>query len=141
MTKEQLAALLNGSEYGNEVSEVERKDAAAAGLVIVYGTSDDLLEFDGAIYDEAAAWNGVTVRVINADLLRSWESICDDGDEAECERYFKDKARSKEIKAIWHDSEGEYAWTLETDIPHATFDIMEDGEKFSRGIVFSLSDL
>ena len=33
------------------------------------------------------------------------------------------------------------SWSYLTDIPHKTFDIMEDGEIYCRGIVFSLDDL
>ena len=33
------------------------------------------------------------------------------------------------------------AWTYMTDIPHATFDVMDDGELYCRGIVFALADL
>jgi hypothetical protein len=33
------------------------------------------------------------------------------------------------------------SWSYETDIPHATFDVLEDGEVYCRGIVFALADL
>ena len=50
-----------------------------------------------------------------------------------------------DIEAIWrHSPSGELddlPWILKTDIPHEAFVIMEDGEPFSRGIVFSLSSL
>jgi hypothetical protein len=139
MTKEELAAKLNGREYGNEVSKEECQEAALNKLVIVYGSSDDLMEFEGAIYNEVGAYNGTTVRVFDTDILRSWDSVCDDRDEHECEQYFKDKAKAKEIKAIWCDRG--YSWIYETEIPHATFEIMEDGDKYCRGIVFSMADL
>ena len=35
----------------------------------------------------------------------------------------------------------EYAWIYRTEIPHACFDILENGEKYCKGIVFSLNDL
>ena len=43
------------------------------------------------------------------------------------------------IKTLW--SKGEYAWQYETEIPHATFEILEDGDKYCRGIVFDLADV
>ena len=43
------------------------------------------------------------------------------------------------IKSLW-DREG-FSWILETEIPHSTFVIMEDGETYCRGIVFSLEDV
>ena len=41
---------------------------------------------------------------------------------------------------MWHD-EGGPCWTFETDIPHETFTIMEDGEPWCIGMVFSMKDL
>ena len=43
-------------------------------------------------------------------------------------------------KAVWHDKCGPF-WTFETDIPHETFTIMEDGAPWCIGIVFSVADL
>lgn len=34
-----------------------------------------------------------------------------------------------------------YSWTYDTDIPHECFNVYEDGEKYCRGIVFSISDV
>ena len=52
---------------------------------------------------------------------------------------------AREIEAIWrHRPSGEMddpPWILKTDIPHESFMIVEEGEPFSRGIVFSLSSL
>ena len=50
MTKEQLAELLNGVEV--EPKKEHKAQAAEDGLVIVYGESDDLMMFEGAIYNE-----------------------------------------------------------------------------------------
>ncbi len=44
------------------------------------------------------------------------------------------------LKAVWDDT-GNPCWTYETDIPHETFEIYEDGELFCIGIVFSTKDL
>lgn len=34
-----------------------------------------------------------------------------------------------------------YSWAYDTDIPHECFDVYKDGEKYCRGIVFSISDV
>lgn len=34
-----------------------------------------------------------------------------------------------------------YSWTYDTDIPHECFDVYENGEKYCRGIVFSIFDV
>jgi hypothetical protein len=49
------------------------------------------------------------------------------------------KESAKTIEVVW-DAEG-YSWIYETEIPHAVFDILEDGEKFCRGIVFDIRSL
>jgi hypothetical protein len=135
MTKEGLAAQLNGREYAYEIiTKDEAKEAQANGLVVVFGLSDDLMEFRGAIRDEIGAWNGTTAILTPDGLL---ENECSHDD---CPYAAKIAAAAKsKIEAIF-DSEG-YAWVYKTDIPHSTFEVMEDGEKYCRGIVFSMADV
>ena len=58
MTPKDIAERLNGIEYAHtfysEVAEVET-DAKQHAIVIVYGESDDLMEFEGAVRDELGA--------------------------------------------------------------------------------------
>ncbi len=139
-TKEALAALLNGREYRQEMNKVEEAQAKSAGLVVVFGYSDDLMEFRGAIDDALGAYDGTTARVTQLGLLPSWDSL-DQSDEAEAEAYFaKKRAGFRVIKALW-SVVPDYSWTFETDIPHAAFEIVEDGEPYCRGIVFELADV
>lgn len=50
------------------------------------------------------------------------------------------KGRTDSIEALW-DYDKNFVWTYKTDIPHETFDIMEDDEPYCKGIVFYLKDL
>ena len=141
-----LAAAINGIEYDRYFTasmEQFAEKAKAAGLVIAFGASDDLLEFEGAIRDEVGAWNGATALVDAEGVLPSFEQAVDRAgdDEDEMERYVARKKAARIIEAVWSDDGAGYAWTIKTDIPHETFAIMEDGEGFSRGIVFALADL
>jgi hypothetical protein len=43
------------------------------------------------------------------------------------------------IKMCW-DLRG-YSWICETDIPHESFDILDDGNPYCRGIIFSVDDM
>lgn len=141
LTKEALAEKLNGMEYGDEIDTVLLKDAKAFRLLIVYGASDDLMEFDGFESDELNAYNGTTAHVDFLGLLPERNSFEGDGsDDAELHNFFHRRERSKPIKAVWHDI-GPVSWTFDTDIPHATFDILEDGRVYCRGIVIFLGDL
>ena len=142
MNTKELAEVLDHIEY-SEVMRFRASNVAATAkqhrLVVAYGYSDDLLEFDGAIYDEGYA-PGV-VLIDDKGVLPSWESASED--EQSAAEYFQRKAKAKAINAVWNNypKEGEPAWTLKTEIPHATFSIIEDGQPFSRGIVFSINDL
>jgi hypothetical protein len=137
VTKEELAAELNGNEYRHEVPRNIAAQAKMDGLVIAYGASDDLMEFDGAIYDERGAYEGATVLIVDGKIFN--EDAC----VTPC-IYFsvakKDaQTRGKSIEAVW--AQDGYSWTFKTDIPHATFEVVEDGRPYCRGIVFSLADV
>jgi len=141
MNAEELAGKLTGIEYPSRIDKAIVAEAKTSNLVIVYGASDDLMEFEGAIREEVDSYEGATVKVDRQGLLPSFQSITEDHDFAEinAERYFERKPHAKEIKAIW-DKDG-YSWIYETEIPHVTFEVVEGGEKYCRGIVFSLDDL
>ena len=55
MTKEQLAELLNGNEYRDEMTKEQEQAAKQNNLLVLFGASDDLLEMRGAIRDEVGA--------------------------------------------------------------------------------------
>lgn len=129
MDKKELAQLINGREYGYGIFRDVRRAAIDAGLVIVSGASDDLMEFDGAIYDEGGCFDG-------GKVFFDRTGVSQDGDE-----------RANCIEALWCnksalDENGNVVtWTYKTDIPHETFIIYDDGKPFCQGIVFNLSDV
>lgn len=136
MTKESLAALLTGREYGSEMTDAEESEAKASGLVVVFGASGDLMELRGAIHDEMGAYRGTVAKIDREGLLPDRDSIDDD---EELEKFFARK-KSKallEVKALWCCEKG-YSWTFKTAVPHASFEIIEGEEKYCRGIVFNL---
>jgi hypothetical protein len=150
MTKEELAAMMAGATYDNFVrsydliKQIEAKtgllieaEAKNHGLVVVFGASDDLMEFRGAIHDEIGCYNGGDAYVDGAGLLPDRDSI-DDDDDALAD-YFVRKPSAKLIQALWCAEPG-YSWTFTANIPHVTFEITEDGEPYCRGIVFALVD-
>lgn len=141
MTKEELAGKLDGREYRKEIDLAEEKSAKEARLVVVFGVSDDLMEFRGAIDDEVGAYDGGEALVDARGLLPSRSDIDDD---VILEDFFARRKLAWLIEALWC-AEGEWRWTFRTDIPHATFEVGEtDGNEtnpYCRGIVFSLDDL
>lgn len=137
MNKEQLAEILNGRTYGDEIAPEEIKQARKDGLLVVYGVSDDLVEFDGLFGDEIGAFNGTEFAIDEIGVMPRWEDVSDDEDHAE--QYFKRKGQGKKVKAIWGGSAA--AWTFETEIPHAKFTITDEGEPFCIGMVIERKDL
>lgn len=140
MNVEELAKKLNGCEYRDEVSTEVAKEAKECGLAIVFGASDDLMEFRGAIYEELGTYDGGSAFVTENGLV---ENECEEGED--CPYFKKELEKAQEIIAEWCPRDGEgntYAsWLMKTEIPHKTFDVMEDGELYCRGLVFSLSDV
>lgn len=62
ITAAELAKRLDGRQYRGEVTKVDAAAAKAAGLVIVYGQSDDNCEMRGELHDEAGCFDGGTLR-------------------------------------------------------------------------------
>lgn len=138
---QELAGKLDMSGYPIRLSKQVVEFAKANGLVIVYGASDDLIEFEGAFRDEGSVYDGGTVRV---DVEGVLPDNADDLDtDEERERYYYRKGRSKTIEALWCDevNGGGFDWAYRTDIPHATFEVMDGDDPYCRGIVFALADL
>lgn len=143
MTPKELAERLNGEEYPLRLSRVVEAAIEAAGIVVVCGASDDLMEFRGAIHDEVGAYEGTIVRVDAKGLLPAYDDIDKDSHNAKdkLRDYFQRENGGKTIEALWSPSDPDCSWAYKTDIPHETFDIMEDGELYCRGIVFRLADV
>ncbi|MFJ2982215.1 MULTISPECIES: hypothetical protein [unclassified Pseudomonas] len=137
MTKEELAAQLNGLEYPTRIPGALIAAAQSAGLVILCGASDDLMEFYGARREEIGCYDGGTAFVDSDGVLPDRD--CLDGDE-EIAEYVQRQKSAKPIEALWGKEDG-YSWTYKTAIPHATFEVVEDEEPYCRGIVFALADL
>ena len=133
MDLEEVANKMNGKEYGEETNDIDLDELKKLDVVVLFGYSDDNAEFRGAIDDEVGCYEGDTLYLTPNGLVTN---ECDDED---CPYYLREKEKAFTIEAIW-DSEG-YSWIYKTSIPHKTFDIMEDGKKYCRGIVFRLSEL
>ena len=133
MIEKEIADLLDGMEYGEKIPRTRLKYAKENGAVIVFGASDDLMEFRGAIEDEVGAYGGATAYIDKNGLVKN---KCDNED---CPYFIEERTHAIRITAIW-DSEG-YSWVYITAIPHETFEILEDGQKYCRGIVFSIDKI
>lgn len=119
--KEFIEKHLQNCEYGAELSKEAEQEAKENGFVVVFGASDDLCEFRGAVEDEAECWCGGNLYINSeGDIVGN------------------EQPEYKLIEAVWGNSGA--SWTYETDIPHETFTVTEDGEPYCIGIVFRLAD-
>lgn len=142
MNKEQFAELLNGRQYRDEITKDEEKLAKENGLLVCFGASDDLLEFRGIIYDEVGAYDGCSallvkkkggkIDVMSEDDFKEVQEIMDD-------KELDFELPKVEVIAEWCPDDLECSWRIKSDLPHATFDIMEDGELYCRGIIIEKS--
>lgn len=136
MLKE-IAKMMDGRQYRNELVTEAVELAKKNNIVIVFGASDDLMEFRGAIDSEVDCFEGGSAFITPEGELLDMDCLADCND---CKYFEKVKDKSIEIKALWCETLSNCCWTYETKIPHETFMIWEDDEQYCRGIVFSLDD-
>ena len=156
LTKEELAAKLDGIEYRNSIPTELLEAAKKNKLVILHGSSDDLVELLGAITEE----HGID-SVIRLTRNGVPESDCAEGEDCPFfQKWLKaalKRGEVREIRIFWGGESGnktmdaeKYAelgkptWCFETEMPHSTFDIFDtygdDREYFCRGIVIDLDE-
>lgn len=139
ITQEQLAAQLHGREYPFDMEAAEQHAAKEAGLVVIFGASDYLVEIRGAVHDELDAFGGTSFQMDAQGVIP--EERDDDWSDPEMELYLtRKKLGGRKIRALWCPND-EHSWAYQTAIPHATFDIVEDGNVYCRGIVFNVEEL
>lgn len=129
MTTKEIAKMLDGTiSYPfmyKEVLELAKEN----GIVVCYGCSDDLIELEGAIRDEAGCFDGGTVCINKSGFVEEGSEL------------------KNPIKIFWcgkcGDEEREYTatWEYETDIPHETFRMYDENELYCLGMVFYLEDV
>lgn len=136
MNLKEFAKMLDGREYGYpQFTKEEINIAKENGFVIIYGASDDLMEFEGAICDEADCFGGGLVRFSPTQGVLS--------------NNYQVK-NQMEIRAKWCEDRDENGktipWTYDFDmkLPNETFMIYEDyndEEPYCRGVVIDISEL
>lgn len=127
----EFAKLINGKERGYpQFTKGEIQTARENGFVIACGIPDSLIVFDGAVKGDGICFGGGEVFFNHDEVYQGYNK----------EKY------PYWINVVWCGGETdeigqEITWTYETEIPHETFMIYENGEPLCRGIVFSVEDL
>lgn len=130
---------LDGQEYPFHIDRQTREAMVAQGVLIAYGASDDLLEFDGVWRDEVSAYRGA-----QCWIRKDGKGVVDRSVYCECEygkRAYKEDGGGVRVAAKWNDNGRGPAWTVIVEgVPHETFMINDDGEPFCRAVVFFAED-
>ena len=149
ITLKEFAAMLHGRDRTPNLSENEILLAKQKGFVVVYGESDDRVEFEGAIREEAH-----TNPLADSDMI----VLPDIGkllteDTAEYDKYAEE---DKNVIDVFYCKEDGPRWQFEANIPCETFLTYDDEygnkhneefdeefciEPFAKCVVFKLSDL
>jgi hypothetical protein len=127
----ELSNTPNSDDRWFDLTPSQKEFCKTHDIVVVYGYSDDNVEFDGAIIEEVGAWEGAEIYVDANGPIESCE--------CECKYYKSAMKNAKRINAFWYLNE--WAWEFRTDIPHETFEFYSDGEPFCKGIVFYKKDM
>jgi hypothetical protein len=151
----QQAQKFNGREYPLRLTTAEKQSLKDAGLVVIHPHSDDCAEIEGAITDEASVWEGDDFLLNKGGLidpcLHGLEQYTDQYSKISFDRLegkgflaalenFCGAARSAiKVEAVW--GQDGYSWQYKLDIPHAVFDLMEDGEIMAKCVVFHVDDM
>lgn len=136
----EAVAALDGRQYRDEGTALFFSEMKGAGLVAVFGASDDLIEFRGAINDEQGAGHHSTHSLNRGGLLHS---DCREG--IDCPYFQKQENLSAFVEALWGVDGLSWRYKLVapdgSTIEHAKFVILDDDDQYCEGIVFALADI
>lgn len=136
MTVKDVALMLDGREYGSEVSPAEKIEFKKAGIVVMYGYSDDCIEFEGAVNTEIGIWFTERIPLLNGV---PFEVPCAtvEFETHRCPLLKEVAKRLKYIKARF----GINGWEFDADFPCKKFTVVEEGDACGVGLVYALADL
>ena len=141
MTNKDLVHILNGREYGSEISKAENKIIKESGLLVCIGGSDDTIIFYGIVDDESyISTNKITNNSLGDYILIDEENL-EKIEDIESSLKINLKIPSITIKAIKNPAGLDANWLMTTKLPHLTFDIMDEGSLYCRGIIIESSEI
>ena len=142
----EFAAMLHGRDCQPNLTHFEQLLAELRGFVVVYGDSDDRVEFEGAI--RAEGYTNPLARDCPAGILVLSENgkLIDD----ESDLYTECVNKNRNTISVFYCCKDGLTWVFESDIPHETFitfdggydeDFVDFDHGFARCIVFEMSAL
>ena len=146
ITLKEFAAMLHGRDCQPNLTPDELLLAKQRGFVVVYGDSDDRVEFEGAIREEGDANPLVKDSPAAVLVLSEDGKLLDD----ESDLYADYIKENRNVINVFYCSKDGINWVFETEIPHETFLTYDGGydeeysdldDGFARCIVFEMSAL
>jgi hypothetical protein len=146
ITLKEFAVMLNGRDCQPNLSSNELLLAKQRGFVVVYGDSDDRVEFEGAIREEGHT--NPLARDCPAGVL----ALSEDGKllDEDSGLYAEYVEANRNVITVFYCSKDRLNWVFESDIPHETFLTYDGGydeeyadfdDGFARCMVFEVSTL
>jgi len=139
MEFQEFRDLLHGRQNGKVLFQKEENIASMNGWTVIYGCSDDLIEFEGYISEEMSQYGSDSLHIVKKkDSLE----VLDDYDYNNINQKFEEyNIKLPSVKILFNNNHDDYYWYIYSDVPYLSFDIMEDDEKFCRGIIIDKIDI
>ena len=140
-----MAEMLNGRNYGYEITEEQEEIAKDAGLVIVFSYTDDWIELRWAINDYGISPNNKIFFIDKKDkeIIKNLEHYTAGKNnlfKTIAKEYFEKNCIELEMMTK-RDWEYFLNYKLKSNTEVATFDIMEGWKKICEWIIFNINDL
>lgn len=141
-----LADHLNHRQYREELDDSLEKFAKDNNLIIVFGASDDLIEFRGAFEEELCAseefYFDKEFKIIsNHNKIKLDERSIRDNNYINIYKFDLEVELKNRITQEWRPKDSKASWRLSANFPHKTFNIFEGENLYCVGIVFDINDL
>lgn len=141
-----LADHLNNRQYRSEISISLEVFAKNNNLAIVFGASDDLIEFRGAFEEEFGASEELyfdkEFKIISShSKIRLDEKDVYMDDFVNIYKFDLEVELKNKITQEWQPKDNEASWRLSANFPHKTFNIFDKESLYCVGIVFDIDDL
>lgn len=134
LTKEDIAEIINGRQYRDEIPEELKDHKDFKKFMICYFASDDLFETDGFNREEIGMYGGGDAHFNHGGLFLDFDELLAEEVIINSDWFLKVSVQDAD-----NVDGGFYKFT--SDVNNVPFFIMEDGEKYCRGLVFDASIL
>ena len=129
MNAKQFARYLNGRERDSEMINAECDLAEELNLLVIFGYSDDVVEFRGIIHNEFS--EGTLLHIYKGHIIEDEELMI-------LGKYGFDISSDMGVIGIYSD-EGVWSFEVLGDIETHNFDIFDEGVLYCRGLVIDMS--